>query len=182
MSFTPRARNQSHTPRDEALRRRRAGRDARPSRRRRASVSSICVSSSIRYASTPASARDVDESIRVRASSREPIDEQQVDLVEHLLDRPLAVRGRVTDVFALRSMDVREAALQHLDDLGRLVDRQRRLRDVARAACRSGSVERFGVLDRSRRARSRRAPRPSCRRPLRGRRGRSARCVYPSAA
>ena len=51
-------------------------------------------------------ARRLDEAVRVRRVARAD-HEQQVDLAEHLLDRPLAVRGRVTDVFLLRRVDRR---------------------------------------------------------------------------
>ena len=44
-------------------------------------------------------------------------------------------------------MDVREAAAKGRDDLGRLVDRERRLRDVRDPSV-GGQVESFGVLDR----------------------------------
>ena len=43
-------------------------------------------------------------------------------------------------------MDVREAALQHVDDLSRLVDRERGLRDVCDRRV-SWKLERFCVLD-----------------------------------
>ena len=90
-------------------------------------------------------AGDFDQAVRVGGVAGAD-DEQQLDLVQHLLHRPLAVRGRVTDVFALRSMDVRKSALQHVDDLGRLVDRKRGLRDV-RDGHVSWKLERFGVGD-----------------------------------
>ena len=48
-----------------------------------------------------AGARNVDEAVRVRRVPRAD-HEQQVDLGQHLLHGPLAVGGRVTDVFLLR--------------------------------------------------------------------------------
>ena len=68
-------------------------------------------------------------------------------MLEHLLHRPLAVRRRVTDVFPLRAADVREAAPQRRDDLRRLVDRERRLRDVRELLVRR-PLEALDVLDR----------------------------------
>ena len=44
-----------------------------------------------------------------------------------LLDRRLPVRGGVADVLAARRPDAGKAALEHGDDLRRVVDRQRRL-------------------------------------------------------
>ena len=55
-----------------------------------------------------ACARDLDEPVRVRRVARAD-HEQQIDLRQHLLHRPLAVGGRVTDVLALRRVDVGEA-------------------------------------------------------------------------
>jgi hypothetical protein len=49
---------------------------------------------------------------------------------EELLDRLLPVGGRVADVFLLRSVQAREAAVEGGNDLARLVDGQRRLSDV----------------------------------------------------
>ena len=94
----------------------------------------------------PARARDLDEAVRVRAVRRAD-HEQEVDLGEHLLHRPLAVRGRVADVLAVRRAHVREAPPERRDDLRGLVDRERRLRDVGHVL--SGrEVERLRVLDR----------------------------------
>ena len=76
-------------------------------------------------------AGDVDEPLRVRRVRRAD-DEQEVDLAHELLHRPLPVRGRVTDVLARRTLDVREAASEHRDDHVRLVDRERRLCDVCK--------------------------------------------------
>ena len=52
-----------------------------------------------------ARARDLDEAVRVGRVARAD-HEQQLDLGEHLLDRPLAVGGRVADVLLLRAADV----------------------------------------------------------------------------
>ena len=60
--------------------------------------------------------------------------EHEVALRGHLLDRRLAVRGRVTDVVGARPGDVREALAQAGDDRARLVDRQRGLGDVGELA------------------------------------------------
>ena len=66
-------------------------------------ASSISLSSSMssRHA---ARARDLDEAVRVRRVARAD-HEQQVDLAEHLLHRPLPVGGRVADVLLLRRVD-----------------------------------------------------------------------------
>ena len=80
-------------------------------------------------------ARDLDEPVRVGRVARAD-HQQQVDLVEHLLHGPLAVGGRVADVLLLRPADVREAAAQRGDDVGRLVHRQRRLRRVGEPVAR----------------------------------------------
>ena len=90
--------------------------------------------------------RDLDEPLRVRRVRRAD-HEQQVDLVEQLLHRPLPVRRRVADVFLRRLFDPREAAAQHVDDLARLVDRERGLRDV-REPPPVGQLDRLGVGDR----------------------------------
>ena len=57
-------------------------------------------------------AGDLDEAQRVGRVPRAD-DEQHVDLVEQLLHRPLAVRGRVADVFLRRPFDPGEAPAQH---------------------------------------------------------------------
>ena len=63
--------------------------------------------------------------------------------MKHLLDRELTVRRRVADVFLARSHDPREPSTQDRDDLGRLVDRERRLRHIRK-------LLRFGHPDRTR--------------------------------
>ena len=89
--------------------------------------------------------RHLDEPVRVGRVGRAD-HEEQVDLREQLLHRPLAIGGRVADVLALRPADLREAALQHLDDLRGLVDRERGLRDVGeRRVLRQ--CQPLGVLD-----------------------------------
>ena len=65
--------------------------------------------------------------LRIRRIRRADHD-QRVDHRRHLLHRELAVGGGVADVFLVRAGDVRESVLQHRDDLGGVVDRQRRLR------------------------------------------------------
>ena len=129
MSSTPRARNHSHTrstsrsgadapdvtptistcrrasARRSRARRRRGARARRPAR------------------ATSTSRTEFDE-------LREPTTSSSPTSVEQLLHRPLAVGGRVADVLALRPLDLREAAPQHVDDLAGLVDRERGLRDV----------------------------------------------------
>jgi hypothetical protein len=80
----------------------------------------------------PAGARGVDEAIRVRAVARAE-DEQEVDLGQHRLDRALAVRRRVADVVLRRALDSREPPPQGRDDRRRVVDRERRLRQVGEA-------------------------------------------------
>ena len=145
ISSTPRARNQSQT-RSTSF----SGADApevTPTTSTPSShASSISVSSSIRCDGDAAGARDLDEAVRVRRVARAD-HEQQVDLAEHLLDRPLAVRGRVTDVFLLRRVDLGEAPAQRGDDLAGLVDRERRLRDVGEPRARR-EARALGVLDR----------------------------------
>ena len=73
--------------------------------------------------------RDLHEPVRVGRVARAD-HQQEIDLAEQLLHCPLAVGRGVADVLALRTPNVREATLQDVDDLRRLVDRQRRLRDV----------------------------------------------------
>ena len=109
-------------------------------------ASSISLASSIRYASTPPDARGLDEPVRVRRVARAD-HEQQVDLRQHLLDRPLPVGGCVADVLLLRRVDRRETAAESGDDLARLVDRERRLRHV-RELCVIAESERRDVVHR----------------------------------
>ena len=145
MSVTPRSRNQSQTPVDELLRRRGARRDADD----RDAVEPGFVDLGLvvdQVRGDPARVRSLDEPVRVRRVARAD-DEQQVDLREHLLHRPLPVGGRVTDVFLLRRVDRREAAAQRRDHLAGLVDRERRLRDVGEPVV--GRVrKRLDVCDR----------------------------------
>ena len=145
MSVTPRARNQSQTRSTS-----RSGADApevtptvsTPSSQR----SSISVSSSIRCDADAGGARDLDEPVRVGRVARADRRAAGRCCAEHLLDGPLAVGRRVADVFLLRRLDLREAPAQHRDDLGRLVDGQRRLRDVGERRVRR-ELERLGVVD-----------------------------------
>ena len=89
--------------------------------------------------------RRLDEAVRVRGVPRAD-DEEQVDLVEHLLDGPLAVGGRVADVLFPRRSDLGEATPEGGDDLAGLVDRERRLRDVRELRV-LRDVERLDLLD-----------------------------------
>ena len=73
-------------------------------------------------------AGDLDQAVGVRGVGRAD-HEHQVALAGELLDRDLAVGGRVTDVVGLGADDRRELGAQGGDDLGRLVDRERRLGD-----------------------------------------------------
>jgi len=57
----------------------------------------------------PGRASRLDQTVRVRRVTRSD-HEQKVDLGEHLLHCPLAVRGRVADVFLAWRPDRREAA------------------------------------------------------------------------
>ena len=70
----------------------------------------------------------LDEPVGVRRVGRAH-DEHELALAGQLLDRDLAIGGRVTNVIRLRRGDVREALAQPGDDLVGLVDRERRLRD-----------------------------------------------------
>ena len=90
---------------DELLRRRGAGRDADDLHRvlDPRLVDLGLVVDQVR--GDAAGARDLDEPVRVRRVARAD-HEQQVDLGEHLLDRPLPVGGGVTDVFLLRRVDL----------------------------------------------------------------------------
>ena len=100
---TPRARNQSQTRVDELLRGRRAGRDAdRPDAVEPGLVDLGLVVDQVR--GDAAGAGDVDEAVRVRRVARAD-HEQEVDLGQHLLHRPLPVGGRVADVLLLRRLD-----------------------------------------------------------------------------
>ena len=69
--------------------------------------------------------------------------EQHVDLGEHLLDRQLAIRGRVTDVFLPRADDRRKAFAQRGKDLRGLVDGEGGL-------CHVRDALRIGYLDDAR--------------------------------
>ena len=89
-------------------------------------------------------ARDLDQAVGVRRVARAD-HEHEVALARQLLDGRLAVGGGVTDVVGARSDDRREALAQAVDDRARLVNRQRRLRDV-------------GDLARGPRPRARRRP------------------------
>ena len=124
-------------------------------------LSRICDSSSIRCAGHAEVARHVDQALRVRRVRRAD-HEHEIDLARERLDGRLAVRRGVADVVLGRPDDGREARLQRGDDAGRLVDRERRLREVRELlACAARAAARRPR--RSARARSRRAPRPSCR-------------------
>ena len=83
---------------------------------------------------------------RIRRIRRADHD-QRIDLRRHALDRLLAVGGGVADVLLVRSDDVREAALERGDDVGGVVERQRRLRHIGELA-RVPRLERLGLLDR----------------------------------
>ena len=69
---------------------------------------------------------DFAQALRVRRVRRADHD-QRIDHRRHLLHRELAVGGGVADVFLVRPVDVRETLLEQRDDLGGVVDRQRRL-------------------------------------------------------
>ena len=126
----------------------------------------------------PAGARDVDQPVRVRGVPRAD-HEQQVDLGEHLLDRPLPVGGRVADVFLLRPADAGKRRRRTPMISRGLVDRERRLRDVGDASRpRAGRAP--PPRRRPGRAPSPPVPRPSSRRPPRGRRARSGSPCSPS--
>ena len=106
---TPRARNQSHTRVDELLRRRGARRDRRRSRRRRARPRRSRSRRRSGARATPP-ARATSTSRFEFELFREPITSSRSTSREHLLDRPLAVRGRVADVLLLRRVDRRGSA------------------------------------------------------------------------
>ena len=71
---------------------------------------------------------DLAQPLRVRGVRRADHD-QGIDHRRHLLHRQLPVGGGVADVFLVRARNVREALLQHDDDFGGVVDRQRGLGD-----------------------------------------------------
>ena len=73
-------------------------------------------------------AADLDQPAGVRRVRRAD-HQQRVDVRRHRLDRLLPVRGGVADVFLVRPDDRREAVAQRRDDLGRVVDAERRLGD-----------------------------------------------------
>ena len=89
---------------------------------------------------------DLDQAVRVRRVGRAD-HQHQLALAGQLLDRDLAVGGRVTDVVGLRRGDVREALAQTGDDLPGLVDRERRLGDEGDVVG-IGELERVDVGDR----------------------------------
>ena len=96
---------------------------------------------------------DFAQALRVRRVRRADHD-QRIDHRRHLLHRELAVGGGVADVFLVRPVDVREALLEQRDDLGGVVDRQRRLGDegeVVRVLRREG-LGVFRGLDQRHRA------------------------------
>ena len=107
--------------------------------------SSISLSSSIRCAGTPA-ARATSTRRFEFDELREPITSRTSISREEILDRPLAVGGRVADVLFLRPDDLREAPAQGRDDLGGLVDRERRLGDVREPGV-GRELERLGLGD-----------------------------------
>ena len=179
MSLTPRARNSSTsswTRFSGAL-----APEEMPTTRRPSSHSS-CTSPalSIRCASVPQS--------RATSTSRFEFDElrradheHQVAFGGHLLDGRLAVGRGVADVVGARTDDLREALAQAREDRRRFVDGERGLGDVG---------DPLGILDLElldvllvlHEHDLARAPRPSCLRPPRGRRGRRARsCSRPAA-
>src|SRR5690606_39860355 len=63
---------------------------------------------------------------RVRGTDHQ----HQIAVGRHLLHRGLAVRRGVADVVRLRADDLRVSRLQRRDDVGGIVDRQGRLREV----------------------------------------------------
>ncbi len=75
----------------------------------------------------PARSRDLAQAVGIRARLRAD-DDDHVALRDELLDRVLAVLGRVADVFLARCRERREALAQRRHHLRRVVDRERRLR------------------------------------------------------
>ena len=106
-------------------------------------ASSISVSSSIRCDATPP-ARATSTRRFEFDELREPITSSRSTSASSLLDRPLPVGGRVTDVLLLRRIDLGKAPAEDADDVEGLVDRQRRLRDVGNPCVRR-ELERLGL-------------------------------------
>ena len=75
---------------------------------------------------------DLDQPHRVRALGRSD-HQHRLAGAGDVLDRRLAVRGRVADVLALGPAYAGEAALQGRDDLGGVVDRERGLGEIGEA-------------------------------------------------
>ncbi len=145
MSSTPRARNQSQT-RSTSFSGAEAP-DVRPTVSTPSSHADVDVGLVVDQVRLDAErAGNVDEPVRVRRVARAD-HEQQLDLSEQVLHRPLPVGGRVADVLFLRRVDLRKAPAERRDDLACLVDRERRLRDVGDLRV-GGQVESVRVGDR----------------------------------
>ena len=118
-------------------------------------------------------ARDLHEAVRVRARARAD-DEHERRLLADALDGVLAVLRRVADVGRRRPDEIREPLPQRVDDVGRVVQGKRGLRDVGDLLA-VLDLEVASVLGRLDEDDGIAAPPPSCPRPRRGRHGRPAR-------
>ena len=109
----------------------------------------------------------------------EPDDQHQVAVARERADGVLAVLGRVADVARRRGRRASGTRSRSaLDDARRLVDRERRLRQVGDPLG-VGELELVDLVARSRSRACAPAPRRRCPRPPRGPRGRRARCRAP---
>ena len=88
---------------------------------------------------------DFDEAKRIGAVGRTD-DEQHVTASSNRLDRCLPVRRGVTDILTLRADNPWKTALQRCDDIRRIIDRQRGLREESKIAA-IGHLQIFGILD-----------------------------------
>ena len=92
---------------------------------------------------------DFPQALRVGGVGRADHD-HRIDERRDALHRLLAVGGGVADVFLVRAGDRRETRLQRLDDLARVVDRERRLGDegeLVRARAASSAATSLDGLD-----------------------------------
>ncbi len=93
----------------------------------------------------PQVAGHLHQAVGVRAVGRAH-HQHQVCLAGHVLDRNLAVFGRVTDILGVRALDVREALLQGVDDVPGFVQAEGGLSEIGDAV-RVGNLQRPDLLD-----------------------------------
>ena len=135
--------------------RRRSGRSSRDRRAERRSARSRRRQRRVGAAEP----RHLDEALRVRARLRADHEDQRRALRDELLDRVLAVLRRVADVVRGGPPQVAEALAERVDRGGDVVERERRLRDRPRSACRRSRASRASSGDSITTVASGRSPR-----------------------